>query len=330
MRVTISDIANEVGVSIATVSRALNYDETLNINIETRNKIFEVAERLKYESPMRKKRKKKYNIGLYCSYSYEEELKDTYYLSIRIAIENKLKEEKLNIYRIDSIDEFSNLKNIDGVIALGTFDKIDTSNMELCEKPIVFVDHRGDEEKFDSVVIDYERATCKAMDYLFKLGHKKVAFIGGCDFDNKGEKIIDHREENYIKIMKQNNLFNDDYIKIGKYDANYGFISTKELIEKGDIPTAIIVANDSIAIGCYKAIFEKGLSIPNDISIVGFNDISISEYMYPPLTTIRLHSDFMGITAVETILERLSSDRNLFKTIVIPTKLIKRESCSNI
>ncbi|MGL5312664.1 MAG: LacI family DNA-binding transcriptional regulator [Peptostreptococcaceae bacterium] len=330
MKVTISDIANEVGVSISTVSRALNYDETLNIAEETKKKIFEVSEKLKYEPPVRKKRKKKYNIGLYCSYSYEEELRDTYYLSIRIAIENKIKEEKVNIHRLQSIDEFKHTKNIDGVIALGTFDELDIKNMELCGKPIVFVDHRADEEKFDSVVIDFEKATNKAMGYLFDLGHEKIAFIGGCDYDYKGNKLLDYREVNYIKCMKEKELYFEDYIKMGNYDANHGFVSTKELIQSGNLPTAIIVANDSIAIGCYKAVLEVGLSIPKDISIIGFNDISTSEYMFPPLTTIRLHSDFMGITAVETLLERLISERNLSKTVIIPTKLIIRESCAKI
>ncbi|MGL6108329.1 LacI family DNA-binding transcriptional regulator [Romboutsia sp.] len=330
MKVTITDIANDVGVSISTVSRTLNYDETLNIGEETRKKIFEVAEKLKYESPVRKKRKKKYNIGVYCSYSYEEELIDTYYLSIRIAIENKLKEEKVNIQRIESIDEFKNIKNIDGIIALGTFDELDIANMELCEKPIIFVDHKSDDEKFDCVVIDFEKATKKAMEYLFELGHNKIAFIGGCDYDYKGNKMQDYREINYTRFMKEKKIYNEAYIKMGKYDANYGFVSTKELIKSGNLPTAIIVANDSIAIGCYKAILEEGLSIPNDISIIGFNDISTSEYMFPPLTTIRLHSEFMGITAVETLLERLITERELSKTVIIPTKLITRESCTKI
>lgn len=330
MKVTISDIANKVGVSISTVSRALNYDESLNISSETRNKIFEVAELLKYSAPKRKKRKKKYNIGLYCSYSYEEELNDTYYLSIRIAIENKIKEEQLNIYRIEDIEEFRNLKNIDGVIAIGTFDELDVSNIEKCEKPIVFVDHRGDEEKFDSVVIDYEKATYKAMDYLFSLGHKKIAFIGGCECDYKGDKIVDNRETSYRKIMKEHNLYNEAYVKVGNYDANYGFESTKELIKNDEIPTAIIVASDSIAIGCYRAIQECNMKVSEDISIIGFNDISTSAYMSPPLTTIRLHSEFMGESSVDLLLDRLLSERELSKTIMIPTKLIKRESCINI
>ncbi len=330
MKVTINDIANEVGVSATTVSRALNYDETLSISDDTRKRIFEVAEKLKYEAPTRKKRKKKYNIGLYCSYSYEEELTDTYYLSIRIAIENKIRDDKLNIHRIETIDDFKNLNNIDGIIALGTFDAIKLSQMEKCDKPIVFVDFRDTSEIYDSVIIDYKSGVKKAMDHLFELGHEKIAFIGGCDYNSFGIEMCDERKLSYANTMKEKNLFNEKYKKIGKFNPDSGFKLTKELLQEDDIPTAILVANDSIAIGSYKAILEEGLKIPEDISIIGFNDISTSAYMYPPLTTIRLHTDYMGITAVDTLIDKLTTERELCKTIIIPTKLIKRESCSSV
>ena len=90
---TIKDIAEKAGVSIATVSRVLNYDETLNVQDETRKRIFEVAEQLDYQVKDKKKRKRKLKIGVLYSYSLEEELEDTYYLSVRVAIEKKLAEE---------------------------------------------------------------------------------------------------------------------------------------------------------------------------------------------------------------------------------------------
>lgn len=87
---TITDIADKAGVSISTVSRVLNYDETLNVPDETKQKVFEAAEELEYTLKEKKKRKKKLNIGVYYSYSLEEELADIYYLSVRVAIEKKL------------------------------------------------------------------------------------------------------------------------------------------------------------------------------------------------------------------------------------------------
>ena len=117
---TIKDIAEKAGVSIATVSRVLNYDETLNVQDETRKRIFEVAEQLDYQVKDKKKRKRKLKIGVLYSYSLEEELEDTYYLSVRVAIEKKLAEEGYKKYRINSGDTKEDLSVLDGIICLGT------------------------------------------------------------------------------------------------------------------------------------------------------------------------------------------------------------------
>ena len=111
---TIKDIAEKAGVSIATVSRVLNYDETLNVQDETRKRIFEVAEQLDYQVKDKKKRKRKLKIGVLYSYSLEEELEDTYYLSVRVAIEKKLAEEGYKKYRINSGDTKEDLSVLYG------------------------------------------------------------------------------------------------------------------------------------------------------------------------------------------------------------------------
>jgi LacI family transcriptional regulator len=93
-------------------------------------------------------------------------------------------------------------------------------------------------------------------------------------------------------------------------------------------PTAVFVANDTIAVGCYKAAYELGVKIPDDLSIVGFNDVATAQYMVPPLTTVKLYTEIMGETAVDLLVERLSSKREVSKKITINTKLIVRESAS--
>lgn len=93
-------------------------------------------------------------------------------------------------------------------------------------------------------------------------------------------------------------------------------------------PTAIFTANDSLAVGCYKAIEEAGLRIPEDISVIGFNDISIAKYLIPPLTTVHIYMDFMGAQAVNTLAERIYTNREISMHISIPTKLMIRESVS--
>lgn len=326
----IKDIAEKAGVSITTVSRVLNYDETLNVSDETRQRIFEAAQELEYIPSKRKKHRRKFKIGLLYSYSLEEELEDTYYLSIRVSIEKKLLAEGANIFRIGKDEDLEKIKNIDGIIALGTFNSNDIDRIKKFTRPVVFVDSSPNEDLFDSVIINFPQAVKKALDYLYTLGHRKIAYIGGMDFDINGNKIEDLRENTYTKYMKERALYNPDFVKVGKYAPKDGYRLMKEILENDTLPTAAFVANDSIAIGCYKAIYEKGLKIPEDICIVGFNDISSAQYMMPPLTTIKLHIEFMGETAVDLILERLISERNICKKITIPAELIRRESCKAI
>lgn len=323
---TIKDIAEKAAVSIATVSRVLNYDETLNVHDETRKRIFEVAEQMDYRVKDKKKRKKRLKIGVLYSYSLEEELEDTYYLSVRVAIEKKLAEEGYKKYRISSGDSREDAAGMDGIICLGTFSQSMMERIESFCKPTVFADAVPDTEKFDSVIHDIERAVWKVMQYLLGKGHKKIAFIGGFETDSDGEEVVDNRTYAYQRIMKQEGLFHEDYMKIGGYTPKYGYQMMKELLELSEKPTAVFVANDSLAIGCYKAVNEKGLSIPEDISVVGYNDIPAAKYLVPPLTTVHLHMNFMGEQAVAVLAERILTGREISIQTLIPAKLVERES----
>lgn len=324
---TIKDIAEKAGVSISTVSRVLNYDETLNVPDETKQKVFEAAEELDYIVKEKKKRKKKLNIGVYYSYSIEEELADTYYLYVRVAIEKKIALENQKRRLITSEDTEESLKNVDGIICLGTFNRQMVKKIESFRKPVVFVDSSPDESRFDSVVTNFESATRKVLDYLSAMGHSRIAFIGGHETDSQGNSVDDMRKKLYERYMREAEVYREDYVKIGEYYPKYGYTLLKELLTLQEPPTAVFVANDSLAVGCYKAADELGLKIPEDISIVGFNDLATTKYMVPPLTTVRLYMEFMGETAVSLMMERIETEREVCKMVTIPTKLIVRESC---
>ena len=120
---TIKDIAERTGFSAATVSRVLNHDETLNVQDETRMKIFDTARELQYQAKERKSRKRHLTVGVYYSYSREEELRDTYYLTVRLAVEKKLEAENMERCQIQNLEELKNLGGLDGLLCLGTFSK---------------------------------------------------------------------------------------------------------------------------------------------------------------------------------------------------------------
>lgn len=329
---TIKDIAAKAGVSIATVSRVLNYDETLNVQAETRKRIFLVAEELDYQVKEKKKRKRKLKIGVLYSYSLEEELEDTYYLSVRVAIEKKLREEGYKKYQIDKAETGENLASLDGIICLGTFSQSMVERIEAFKKPAVFADAVPDTERFDSVIHDIERSVLKVMRYLTEQGHERIAFIGGYETDGDGAEVVDNRTYAYQRFMKQAGLFRGEYVKIGGYTPKYGYQMMGELLglPEKERPTAVFVANDSLAIGCYKAVHEKGLTIPEDVSIVGYNDIPAARYLVPPLTTVHLHMDFMGERAVTVLAERILSGREIPTQTLIPALLMERESVKKL
>ena len=145
-----------------------------------------------------------------------------------------------------------------------------------------------------------------------------------------GNEIVDARMQCFQNSLMKRGLYKSEYTKFGDYYAKYGYELLKELHKEGNMPTALFVANDSMAAGSYRAAYELGLSIPDDISIVGFNDIPTAKYMVPPLTTERLYMEFMGEYAVKLLEERIVFGREICVRVTIPTKLYVRDSVKNL
>ncbi|MCI8885177.1 MAG: LacI family DNA-binding transcriptional regulator [Dorea sp.] len=323
---TIKDIAAKAGVSIATVSRVLNHDETLNAQDETKKRIFEIAEELEYEPRIQKKRKKKLKIGVFCSYSPTEELEDPYYLCIRLSIEKTLEEEGYRKQSVTPEDTRESLEGVDGIICTGTFAPSVVERVGSWGKPVVFIDACPDLSRFDAVVIDYRKSVMEILDYFIENGHTKIGLIGGIEAEEDESGFLDPRISGFRDYLEQKGLYHPEYVKTGRYHAHYGYTLLKELKEEGNLPTALFVANDSMAVGCYKAAYELGISIPKDISIIGFNDIPTAKYMIPPLTTVRLYMEFMGEYAVRMLEERILSGREISVKVTVPTRLYVRDS----
>lgn len=329
--VTIKDIANTAGVSIATVSRVLNFDETLNVTDATKQRVFEVAESLNYVKKKERNSKKSiYKLAIANWYTEKEEVLDPYYLSIRIAIEKKCANKNIEVVKLSPFSTI-NIKNVDGIIAIGKFGSKEVEKLKTVSEHIVFVDSSPESEVYDSVVCDLKYATINILNYLGKLGHKNIGFISGKEYINEGmEVFVDRRERTYKEEMIARGLYDEANLYIGKFTPQSGYELMKmALVDKNDV-TAYIIANDSMAIGAYRAISEAGLTIPGDISVVSYNDNITSQFIVPALTTVKIHTEFMGETAVDLVVERLKYEREIAKKIVIPTEIIKRDSCSQV
>jgi len=329
--VTIKDIANLAGVSIATVSRVLNFDDTLKVTDSTKQRIFEVAEELNYiKKKERNTKKSAYKVGIANWYTEKEEVLDPYYLSIRMAIEKKCASENIQVVKLSPFSTIYK-EEIDGIIAIGKFGQREVEKLRIVSDNIVFVDSSPESEVYDSVVCDLKYATINILNYLEQLGHKNIGFIIGQEYINEGTEIfIDRRERTYKEEMRTRGIDYKPNLYIGKFTPQSGYeLMKKALAGKNNI-TAYIMANDSMAIGAYKAISEAGLKIPEDISVVSYNDNTTAQFIVPALTTVKIHTEFMGETAVDLMIEKLKDERKIAKKVVTPTKLIKRDSCSSV
>ena len=337
---TLKDIAKITNVSLSTVSRVLNYDLSISVTNETRKRIFEVAEELDYRTPKQRNKDNDINIdksikiGVLHWYSQDEELEDPYYLSIRKGIEKCAAVKNIQITMIfKNSDKYiiNELKKIDGVVAIGKFSKGDAEEFAKCCNNITFVDYSPNVKKYDSVVIDFNAAVVEGLDYLSKLGHSNIGYIGGLEYIGSDKEVIkDEREFIFQEYMKEKGVLNFDHIYIGRFTAEDGYKLMKKAIAEEKMPTAFFMGSDSMAIGALRALYESEISVPKDVSIIGFNDIPTAKYLVPPLTTIRVYTEFMGHTAVELLIERINDNREIPKKVVVPTEMVLRESCKAI
>ncbi|PLR76866.1 LacI family transcriptional regulator [Bacillus sp. V3-13] len=325
---TIKDIAERAGVSIATVSRVLNYDTTLSVGDDTKKRILEAAEALSYRKKS-ERRPLSYKIAIVNWYTEQQELEDLYYMSIRLGVENRSQSLNLQITKLP-LDNSQPAKNeeVDGIIAIGKFSLKQAQQLCKITENIVFVDCSPDDDRFDSVVIDFHKATVNVLNYFLKKGHQKIGYIGGREtYKDQTAVIDDPRRASFERFLIDKKLYDESYVYIGAFSVDDGYKLMKQAISEhtGNLPTAFFVGSDSMAIGCLRALHEENISIPDQVSIIGVNDISVSKYVYPPLSTVKVYTEMMGETAVDLLLERLA-ERQIAKKVFIATQLEIRGS----
>lgn len=329
---TIKDIAEKVGVSIATVSRVLNQDETFNVSDETKLKIFQVAEELNYKraKPNRKKKKKKKTIGsvtLIYWYTTKLELSDPYYLSLRLGIEEQV---KLQGFQIETIHAKEKLDvttiATDGLILLGKYSETYLEQLQQSFPNLVLVDGYSSHPAIDTVVPDLTSATKQIIEHYLSKGIADIGLICGVEDTLDGEKINDVRLITYQKEMMTRNLYYPNRVYLGRFTAQSGYELMKTIIEREELLPAYIVGSDTMATGCLKALNEHHIAIPNQVSLISFNDTPMAQYTHPSLSSVRIYTDIMAETAVSLFAERMISERPVGKKVTIPTTIIYRDS----
>lgn len=338
---TIKDIANQANVSTATVSRVLNNDPSLSVSEETRERIFQVAEKLGYK-PGRVKRLKQESelsnkqVGLLLGVSSEDEKGDPYFTKVRLSIEKRCAELGIAIGRVvwRNDADFAPLQDMDGLIIVGSLDPEDIERIFPNRKAVVLVNHLLGVRGFDSVRIHFRQALEDVLEHLERLGHRKIGMICGQEYlyklgpNKKVQTVPDVRRVYFEELRKKKGYDDSGFILTGDWSTAGGYERMKEMLDKPERPTACFIANDPMAIGALRALHEKGIKVPEEMAVIGFDDIEVSAFVNPPLTTVRVYPEQIGKTAVQLLVERWEG-RETALLVSIETQLVVRESCGS-
>lgn len=331
---TMKDVADKANVSIATVSRILNGDVTLVVREETRVAVLDAARETGYKLKS-KKPNQLYTFGIVQWISSYDEKDDTYYYNIRMSVENYcvLNNIQIKRYYRENLDDIYSDKEIDGLLCIGKFSKKLAKKLHDNFNKIVFVDSNPDATKYNAVYSDLKAGTKMAMEHFIEMGHRRIAYIGGREYVGKkdnGELFVDSRERVYLEYMKNHKLLKErsDDIYFGDYSAESGYYLMNKILEKDQLPTAVLCGNDVIAIGALSAINES--SIDEKISIIGFNDVPMAQFYNPPLTTIRIDTKYKGELACKLLLDLIQESHKTLLKIVCSVSLVKRDSVYKI
>lgn len=328
---TIKDIAQEVGVSTATVSRVLNYDETISVNDETREAIFETAERLEYKKKVVYPKIDKVAFLFWAS--NQEELEDIYYRSLYKEIKKQAEIRNVKFTIVTKKQGIQAVpKDTRAFIGIGWFSQKEIDVLRTITRQGIFMDTSPDESLYDSIRPNLDSIVTQIVDFFYKKGHRNIGFVGPFDYDiNSFERVMDVREWSFIESVKYYNIYEDKNIYIADaltVDEGYR-IGKKMLEELGEkFPTAVCVASDTLAVGLLQAFNEKGILIPKRIEFFSINDINVAQYVSPPLTTFHIDVPAMCESALDLLAERIIKKREITKTVYINGKPVFRRSCT--
>lgn len=342
--VTIQDVAKEAGVSVSTVSRVLNGKD--DVALETIEKVQEVVRALCYASSLaaRGMRSLRTNvIGLIMP-----DVGSPYCIEVMRGVNRAISQSdyELIIYTTGDIRKYGTAEEerryvtlLNGNITDGVIVVTPVATDFLTHPPIVAIDPNNESPECPGIVADNREGALIAMNYLTGLGHRRIGFITGrLDLVSGCQRLQGYKDCLAVAGIP----FEDELVQTGDYTTETAIGCTRALLSLKNPPTAIFASNDMSAAGVYQAAKEEKIQIPNDLSVIGFDNLPESAYLHPALTTIDQFVAEMGYIATQMVVKLVKGealpanlpgtvdfiqDCNLFK---IPTQLVIRDSCSSI
>ncbi len=311
MSITIKDIAEKAGVSITTVSKIINKKDD-DISDKTKNKVLKVIDEYNYIPSALATglvTKKTNTIGLLLP-----DISNAFFAELARGVEDGANCEGYNVILCNTDDDpekenqylsVLKSKHVDGIVFLSTALSNHSAIRELNSKgfPVIVLDRAFDDEDMLAVFIDNVMGGYLATKHLIEFGHKAI----GCITGPLKPKLALQRLEGYKKALEEAHIgFNEELIYEGNFKTKSGELGAKKLLKAG--VTAIFASNDMMAYGVYKAVHDEGMSIPHDVSVVGFDDIFLSEILSPPLTSVKQPTYEMGIMSAAMLIKKIKNE----------------------
>ena len=325
---TVKEIAKMVGVSSAAVSRVLNYDEGISVSQETRDAIFAAAKEIGYQKKI--VYPKIENVAFLFWASLGEELEDMYFQAIYKELLDQAKKVNIHMNVFTKEQGLEALpEDLTAFVAVGWFGREELNRLyEKCPNG-VFIDASPDEKHFDAVRPNLDSFVTQIVDYFVEKGHRKIGFIGGKDRNvDTGLPSMDVREWSFRQSVQYYGCLCEDYIFITeKYSVAEGYRAGIEMVEKNRLPSAVCVASDTLAVGLLQALHEKGIRIPEQTAVFSINDVSVAQYVSPPLTSFHIDVPIICESALDLLRSRVLNGQKVTKVIFVNGIPVFRKSC---
>ena len=334
--VTLKDVAERANVHLSTVSRVLNPANRKMVSDDVANRIKAIADEMGYSTNpfgYGLRTRKSHSIGVVIP-----DLTNPVFPPIIRGMEHALRENGYTAFLADSnesVEEERTIvrqmmsRQIEGLVLASAL-RADTIIDEAIKQglPIVLINRTTDDERVLSVTNDDHRGALLAADHLIDLGHRKIAHLSGPEHFSTGFA----RRNGFVMALKRRKVPLNEKLLItcgglGIEDGAKGF---HELMARGEEFSAIFAGNDAMALGCYLAMKEHGLSCPDDISIIGYNDMPMMDLVQPALSTIKFDLYEMGSSAAKTLLEILDDESDAPLPTILEPELVVRDSTAMV
>ena len=334
-RTSLKDLAAELGVSIATVSRALR--SSPEIGKEMQQRVKDLAKRLNYRpnpfaQSLRKEAPKVIGVVV-------PNLVTHYYAAVLDGIEEEAHRAGYSVISANSHEDFEDEKqaidnfislHVEGIVACLAQTTTDYSHFEEISDmgiPLVFFGRTCLTDRFSSVTANGDEAAQLATQHLIDTGSQRIAFIGGPNHLD----MVRRRKHGYLEALRENHIeIERDLVICGTIDYQFALQAVEQLLKQENRPDAILAFNDIITFAAFTAIKNCGLRIPDDVALIGFTDDVHAAYVTPRMSAIADQSRLMGITACRLLLKSINGDPAVYKEIVPQQLVIRETSAKNV